>query len=206
MAKILVVDDEADLETLIKQKFRKEIRAQEYEFFFAENGKIALEKLQNQPDMDIVMSDINMPEMDGYALVEHIRQNEEKTGETPLPVIVLTADVQMAQRQVYVGHGFNECLLKPVSLGHFRRLLIRWGLLNNSVESQRNTEAEKDSAPDLNKGYDAICLKTLEAQMGTLDDSAIEMLGMFVDMTSPLISKLKECLIIDKFKINCLRE
>ncbi|MAM34204.1 MAG: hybrid sensor histidine kinase/response regulator [Micavibrio sp.] len=185
--KLLIAEDTESVRDLLKRQLDKLGVAAD----FVENGTEAVEKLKSG-DYGILFTDLHMPEMDGYALVEHIRQNEEKTGETPLPVIVLTADVQMAQRQVYVGHGFNECLLKPVSLGHFRRLLIRWGLLNNSVESQRNTEAEKDSAPDLNKGYDAICLKTLEAQMGTLDDSAIEMLGMFVDMTSPLISKLKE--------------
>ena len=63
MAKILVVDDEADLEVLIKQKFRKKIREKEYEFIFAVNGKDALEKVSEQPDVDIVLSDINMPEM-----------------------------------------------------------------------------------------------------------------------------------------------
>ena len=61
MAKILVVDDETDLEVLIKQKFRKKIREKEYEFLFAINGKDALEKLIAQPDVDIVLSDINMP-------------------------------------------------------------------------------------------------------------------------------------------------
>ena len=69
MAKILVVDDETDLEVLIKQKFRKQIRAKEYEFLFAFNGKEALEKLQSDPDVDIVLSDINMPEMDGITLL-----------------------------------------------------------------------------------------------------------------------------------------
>ena len=57
MAKILVVDDETDLEILIKQKFRKEIRKKEYEFLFAINGKDALEKLLEDPEVDIVLSD-----------------------------------------------------------------------------------------------------------------------------------------------------
>ena len=65
MAKILVADDEADLEMLIKQKFRQKIREQVYEFVFAINGNDALEKIRQHPDVDIVLSDINMPEMDG---------------------------------------------------------------------------------------------------------------------------------------------
>jgi CheY-like chemotaxis protein len=62
MAKILVVDDEADLEVLIKQKFRQKIREHKYEFLFAINGKHALEQLEQNDDVDVVLSDINMPE------------------------------------------------------------------------------------------------------------------------------------------------
>ena len=72
MAKILVADDEADLEVLIKQKFRQKIREQEYEFVFAVNGTDALEKILQHPDVDIVLSDINMPEMDGVQATEII--------------------------------------------------------------------------------------------------------------------------------------
>ena len=68
MTKILVADDEKDLEVLIRQKFRQKIREQHYEFVFAMNGKEALEKVQENPDVDIVLSDINMPEMDGLTL------------------------------------------------------------------------------------------------------------------------------------------
>ncbi|HJY23616.1 MAG TPA: response regulator, partial [Hanamia sp.] len=65
MAKILVVDDETDLEVLIKQKFRRQIREQKYEFTFATNGIEALAKIGEHPDIEIVLSDINMPGMDG---------------------------------------------------------------------------------------------------------------------------------------------
>ena len=75
MAKILVVDDESDLEVLIKQKFRKKIREQEYEFIFALNGNDALNKLQENPDIDLVLSDINMPEMDGLTLLQSSTKN-----------------------------------------------------------------------------------------------------------------------------------
>ena len=74
MAKILVVDDETDLEILIKQKFRKEIRQKEYEFLFAINGVDALQKLLEDPEVDIVLSDINMPEMDGLTLLTKLNE------------------------------------------------------------------------------------------------------------------------------------
>ena len=69
MVKILVVDDEADLEVLIKQKFRKKIRENAYDFVFAMNGLQALAQLEEHDDIDLVLSDINMPEMDGLTLL-----------------------------------------------------------------------------------------------------------------------------------------
>jgi adenylate cyclase len=68
-SKIMIVDDENDFEQLIRQKFRRQIREQEYEFVFAQNGKDALEKLEIHPDIEIVFSDINMPIMDGLSLL-----------------------------------------------------------------------------------------------------------------------------------------
>ena len=73
MSKILVADDETDLEILIKQKFRKQIREGKYNFVFAINGNDALRKIEDHPDIDIVFSDINMPEMDGLTTVGKIR-------------------------------------------------------------------------------------------------------------------------------------
>jgi len=73
-AKILVVDDEPDLEHLIRQKFRKEIRQKQFQFIFAHNGFGALEKLQAEPDIDIVLTDIYMPEMDGLTLLTKLNE------------------------------------------------------------------------------------------------------------------------------------
>ena len=74
MAKILVADDEVDLEMLIKQKFRQKIREKQYEFVFANNGNEALRKLKENPDVDVVLSDINMPEMDGLTLLTKLNE------------------------------------------------------------------------------------------------------------------------------------
>ena len=75
MTKILVTDDEVDLEVLIRQKFRQKIREQQYEFIFAVNGNDALLKIQENPDVDIVISDINMPEMDGLTLLSRLQDS-----------------------------------------------------------------------------------------------------------------------------------
>src|ERR1700694_2343878 len=67
--RILVVDDEPDLELLIRQKFRKRIQASELDFVFAGNGVQALDKLEADGEIDIVLTDINMPELDGLTLL-----------------------------------------------------------------------------------------------------------------------------------------
>ena len=68
----MVVDDEPDLEVLVRQKFRRQIRDNEFAFSFARNGQEALQQLSTQPDTDLVLSDINMPVMDGLTLLERL--------------------------------------------------------------------------------------------------------------------------------------
>ena len=73
-ARILVVDDEPDLELLIKQRFRQKIKNNELSFDFALNGQQALDKIASSEDFDMVMTDINMPEMDGLTLLARLRE------------------------------------------------------------------------------------------------------------------------------------
>ena len=73
-ARILVVDDEPDVEALVTQKFRRQIRKGELEFVFARDGQHALEVLQDETDVVMVLSDINMPRMDGLALLEQLNE------------------------------------------------------------------------------------------------------------------------------------
>ena len=100
MAKILVVDDETDLEVLIKQKFRQKIREHKYEFLFAINGKHALEQLELNEDVDIVLSDINMPEMDGLTLLSKI--NEQNT---LLKAVIVSAYGDMENIRTAMNRG-----------------------------------------------------------------------------------------------------
>src|SRR5690606_36055409 len=110
---------------------------------------------------------------------------KKRPGEAPrhFPVIVLTADVQMAQREVYLRHGFDECLLKPVTMGKFKRLLIRWGLLTEE-EAGDDLPARAIKRPTGEK-EPAIDRAAMVEQLGAFDDMAIEMLEMFVEMTRP---------------------
>jgi class 3 adenylate cyclase/FixJ family two-component response regulator len=110
MAKILVVDDETDLEVLIKQKFRKKIRAKEYEFLFAFNGKEALAKIKEFPDVDIVLSDINMPEMDGLTLLTHLSEL------SPLiKSVIVSAYGDMDNIRTAMNRGAFDFITKPIN-------------------------------------------------------------------------------------------
>ena len=110
MTKILVADDEADLEVLIKQKFRQKIREHKYEFVFAINGNDALDKMLQHPDVAIVLSDINMPEMDGLTLLT-------KLGETsPLTkTVMVSAYGDMDNIRTAMNRGAFDFVTKPVN-------------------------------------------------------------------------------------------
>jgi class 3 adenylate cyclase/CheY-like chemotaxis protein len=109
MAKILVVDDESDLEILIKQKFRKQIREGSYEFVFAMNGNHALEKLQEHVDVDIVLSDINMPEMDGLTLLQKLNEKHSM-----LKSVIVSAYGDMENIRTAMNRGAFDFVTKPV--------------------------------------------------------------------------------------------
>ena len=78
--KILIVDDEPDLELLIRQRFRRQIREGDYCFAFARNGQEALDLIGNSNDIDLVLSDINMPVMDGLTLLARLRGLRPRLG------------------------------------------------------------------------------------------------------------------------------
>jgi sigma-B regulation protein RsbU (phosphoserine phosphatase) len=107
--KILVVDDEVDLQLLVKQNFRSKIRAQEYDFVFATNGREALDRLAEHPDVALVMSDINMPVMDGLTLLRHIGEMD-----LPLKAIVVSAYGDTKNVRVAMNRGAFDFVTKPI--------------------------------------------------------------------------------------------
>jgi class 3 adenylate cyclase/AmiR/NasT family two-component response regulator len=110
MAKILVVDDEVDLEQLIRQKFRQKIREHVYEFVFAINGKHALEQLERHRDVDIVLSDINMPEMDGLTLLGKLSEQNNL-----LKSVIVSAYGDMDNIRTAMNRGAFDFITKPVN-------------------------------------------------------------------------------------------
>ena len=110
MAKILVVDDEVDLEMLIKQKFRQKIREHQYEFIFAVNGNHALQQLELHADVDVVLSDINMPEMDGLTLL--LRLSEQNS---LFKSVIVSAYGDMENIRTAMNRGAFDFITKPVN-------------------------------------------------------------------------------------------
>ena len=111
---ILVVDDEPDLAELFRQRFRRETRQGLYVMHFADSGEEALERLSGgiEPALIAVLSDINMPGMDGLELLREIKQRQPE-----LSVMMLTAYGDDERRRRADDYGAAEFLTKPVDFG-----------------------------------------------------------------------------------------
>lgn len=179
MTKILVADDEPDLETLIKQKFRKKIREQAYEFVFAINGRDALEKIKLHPDIDIVLSDINMPEMDGLTLLTRLSES------SPLiKAVIVSAYGDMDNIRTAMNRGAFDFVTKPVN---FDDLELTMQKTIAHVKLVRQTlQAIKEN--NILKMYvDANVLSfmgTREYESSLMANEAIEASVAFVDICS----------------------
>src|SRR3982751_1500812 len=112
--KILVVDDEPDLETLVRQKFRRKIREGEFDFSFALNGQDALEKLHADPEINIVMSDINMPVMDGLTLLSRVGDLDRL-----VKTVIVSAYGDLQNIRTAMNRGAFDFLTKPIDFEDF---------------------------------------------------------------------------------------
>ena len=108
-SKILVVDDEPDLEDLVVQRFRRNIRNGEYEFKFARDGAEALEVLEADPDIDIVLCDINMPRMDGLTLLGHLGEMK-----VLIRAVIVSAYGDMTNIRTAMNRGAFDFVTKPI--------------------------------------------------------------------------------------------
>lgn len=118
--KILVVDDENDVAQLILQKFRRQIRDRQYDFVFAQNGVEALVKLREHPDIGIVFSDINMPEMDGLTLLEKISESSPL-----LKTVIISAYGDMQNIRTAMNRGAFDFICKPFDFEDFEQTLAK---------------------------------------------------------------------------------
>src|SRR6201989_1712268 len=109
-AKILAVDDEPDFELLIKQRFRQRIRKGDLAFRFARHGEEALAVLAEEPDIGLLLLDINMPVMDGLTLLSELRARR-----SPARAVIVSAYGDMANIRTAMNRGAFDFVTKPVN-------------------------------------------------------------------------------------------
>ena len=110
-AKILAVDDEPDFEALLKQQFRRQIRSGDYAFRFARHGEEALTVLAEDPDIELLLLDINMPVMDGLTLLSVLQQRQ-----IAVRAIIVSAYGDMDNIRTAMNRGAFDFVTKPVDL------------------------------------------------------------------------------------------
>jgi sigma-B regulation protein RsbU (phosphoserine phosphatase) len=117
---ILIVDDEPDLELLVRQRFRKQIREQEYEFIFAHNGVEALTMLQRDAEIELVLTDINMPVMDGLTLLRELVEARPQ-----LQPVVVSAYGDMVNLRTAMNRGAFDFVTKPIDFQDFETTMTK---------------------------------------------------------------------------------
>src|SRR5580693_3612178 len=142
-ATILVVDDEPDLEALVLQKFRKQIRDGAVAFVFAHDGIEALQSIEANPQVDMVVSDINMPRMDGLTLLQKLQEAQDKKS-----TIIVSAYGDMSNIRTAMNRGAFDFLTKPIDFGDLEMTIektIRHIEMMREA-SRRQAEAERAHA------------------------------------------------------------
>ena len=173
--KILFVDDELDLEFLICQKFKKNIRTEGWQLFFAGNGLEALEKLKEHPDLDMVVTDLNMPEMDGLTLLSTLNQIG-----LPLKTIVISAYGDMKNIRNAMNLGAFDFLTKPVDFEDLKitinKTLRDVQQLKENQYLQQSEACAREQAQDLQQTLQE--LKKTQAQL--IQTAKMSSLGQLV--------------------------
>ncbi len=140
-ARILVVDDEPDLEELIQQKFRRQVREGKVGFLFARDGVEALSVLAANHDVDMVVTDINMPRMDGLSLLRKLQENEEK-----LSTIIVSAYGDMANIRAAMNGGAFDFITKPIDFPDLEATIAKTIRHVEVLREARRRQAEAERA------------------------------------------------------------
>ena len=140
-ATILVVDDEPDLEALVLQKFRRQIRDGEVAFVFARDGIEALQSIQDHPHVDLVVSDINMPRMDGLSLLQKLQEAEDKKS-----TIIVSAYGDMSNIRTAMNRGAFDFLTKPIDFGDLEMTIDKTIRHVEMMREARRRQAEAERA------------------------------------------------------------
>ena len=159
-AKILAVDDEPDFELLITQRFRRQIRDQEFEFRFAHHGEEALTALSAEPDIELMLLDINMPVMDGLTLLSELRERQLE-----VQAIIVSAYGDMTNLRTAMNRGAFDFVTKPVDLSDLE-ITVRKALANIAKlrEMDRQRAAAERARNNLSRYFSPNIVDLLASQ------------------------------------------
>jgi adenylate cyclase len=159
-AKILAVDDEPDFELLIRQRFRRQIRDEEFEFRFAHHGEEALTALSAEPDIELMLLDINMPVMDGLTLLNELRERQ-----LAVQAIIVSAYGDMTNLRTAMNRGAFDFVTKPVDLSDLE-ITVRKALANIAKlrEMDRQRLAAERARNNLSRYFSPNIVELLAAQ------------------------------------------
>ncbi|KYF76007.1 serine/threonine protein kinase [Sorangium cellulosum] len=175
-AKILVVDDEPDVQLLLKLHFRRNKSRVPYELVFADNGQLALDELRRHPDIDIIVTDINMPVMDGLTLLQHIPEVN------PLArTVIVSAYGDMTNIRRAMNRGAFDFITKPINFEDLEATLAK---TLRSVEEHRRKSQANDENDVLRKFTSAALVERLRAlgPAGAAASEALEATVVFADV------------------------
>jgi adenylate cyclase len=158
--KILAVDDEPDFELLITQSFRRQIRAREFTFRFAHHGEEALAVLAAEPDIGLMLLDINMPVMDGLTLLAELRERQSE-----VRAIIVSAYGDMTNLRTAMNRGAFDFVTKPVDLSDLE-ITIRKTLADTEKlrEMDRLRVAAERARNNLSRYFSPNIVEMLAAQ------------------------------------------
>jgi len=140
-ATILFVDDEPDLQALVLQKFRRQIREGAVTVIFAHDGIEALESIERHPHVDMVVSDINMPRMDGLSLLQKLQEAEDKKS-----TIIVSAYGDMSNIRTAMNRGAFDFLTKPIDFGDLEATIEKTIRHVETLREARRRQAEAERA------------------------------------------------------------
>ena len=181
-ATILFVDDEPDLEALVLQKFRRQIRDGAVTFMFARDGIEALQSILDHPHVDMVVSDINMPRMDGLSLLQKLQEAEDKKS-----TIIVSAYGDMSNIRTAMNRGAFDFLTKPIDFGDLEMTIDKTIRHVEMMREARRRQAEAERAHASLSRYFSPQIASRLACDGEADGMTVhwrDVAAMFTDVTS----------------------
>src|SRR3954463_10985951 len=179
---ILVVDDEPDLEALVLQKFRRQIRDGGVAFIFAHDGIEALQSISDHPHVDMVLSDINMPRMDGLSLLAKLQEADDKKS-----TVIVSAYGDMSNIRTAMNRGAFDFLTKPIDFADLEATIDKTIRHIEILREARRRQAEAERAHASLSRYFSPQIASRLACDGEADGMTVhwrEVAAMFTDITS----------------------